>query len=95
MLWLLLLKPPVRVLLLQVLKYDNIKLKGTLRHRDLTSYLSMSAKHMYFQGKGESEKLLRLPKPLTLVLATKLSTYPLVTISRTEFRCTAIPKGSG
>lgn len=49
---------------------------------ELTSYLSMVAKQMYLQGK--SEELLRLPKPLTLVLATKLSMYALVTIFRTE-----------
>lgn len=59
-------------------------LKGTPSDTgELTSYLRMLAKHVYLQGKGESEELLRLPKPLTLVLATRLSTYPLATISRT------------
>lgn len=42
MLWLLLLKPPVRVLLLQVSKYDDIELKGTPSDTgELTSYLRM------------------------------------------------------
>ena len=42
---------------------------------------------MYLRGKGGGrEELLRQPKLLTSVLATKLSTYPLVTISRTKFR---------
>lgn len=86
MLWLLLLEPPVRVLLLQVSKYDNIQLKGTPSDTgELTSYLRMVAKHVYLQEKGKSEELLKLSKPLTLVLATNLSTYALVTISRTEF----------
>lgn len=42
---------------------------------------------MYLERKGESENLLRLPKILTFILATTVkSTYPLVTISRTQFR---------